>query len=79
MGLAGNMVLLTVLYNGGKMMTESQITVGDLSAFMMYSAYVGISIGGLSTFYTGIMKGIGASTRLWELMDKQPTIPIDGE
>ena len=27
-------------------MTESQITVGDLSAFLLYAAYVGISIGG---------------------------------
>ena len=28
------------------MMTESQITVGELSAFLLYAAYVGISIGG---------------------------------
>lgn len=47
MGLSGNLIIMTVLYNGGLMMTESQITVGDLSAFLLYAAYVGISIGGL--------------------------------
>lgn len=30
------------------MMNEAQITVGDLSSFMMYAAYVGISLGGMS-------------------------------
>ena len=28
------------------MMTEAQITVGDLSAFLLYAAYVGVSFGG---------------------------------
>ncbi|XP_072031210.1 ATP-binding cassette sub-family B member 10, mitochondrial-like [Amphiura filiformis] len=78
MGLSGNLIILSVLYNGGMMMNEAQITVGDLSAFMMYAAYVGISISGLSRFYTELNKGLGASTRLWELMDRQPAIPIEG-
>ncbi|XP_063958737.1 ATP-binding cassette sub-family B member 10, mitochondrial-like [Lytechinus pictus] len=76
MGLSGNLIIMTVLYNGGLMMTESQITVGDLSAFLLYAAYVGISIGGLSNFYAELMKGIGASTRLWELVDRKPSIPL---
>lgn len=76
MGLSGNLIILTVLYNGGHMMTDSQISVGDLSAFLLYAAYVGISISGLSTFYAELMKGIGASTRLWELVDRKPTIPL---
>ena len=28
------------------MMSESQITVGDLSSFLLYAAYVGVSVGG---------------------------------
>ncbi|XP_071511192.1 ATP-binding cassette sub-family B member 10, mitochondrial-like [Diadema antillarum] len=76
MGLSGNIIILTVLYNGGYMMTASQITVGDLSAFLLYAAYVGVSIGGLSSFYSELMKGLGASTRLWELVDRKPAIPL---
>lgn len=49
MGLSGNLMILGVLYNGGMMMSESQITVGDLSAFLLYAAYVGVSIGGEKT------------------------------
>ncbi|XP_067138063.1 ATP-binding cassette sub-family B member 10, mitochondrial-like [Centruroides vittatus] len=77
-GLSGNLVVLSVLYYGGIMMTEAQITVGDLTSFLMYAAYVGISIGGISSFYSELMRGLGASERLWELVDRKPTIPLTG-
>ena len=61
------------------MVTDATITVGNLSAFLLYAAYVGVAIGGLSSFYSEMMKGLGASTRLWELIDRQPSIPLIGE
>lgn len=45
-GFSGNMIILSVFYYGGIMMNESQITVGELSSFLLYAAFVGISIGG---------------------------------
>ncbi|XP_076464201.1 ATP-binding cassette sub-family B member 10, mitochondrial-like [Babylonia areolata] len=75
-GLSGNLIVLSVFYHGGMMMTESQITVGELSAFLLYAAYVGISIGGMSSFYTELNRGLGASQRLWELLDRVPAIPV---
>nr|QNH67938.1 ATP-binding cassette transporter subfamily B member 10 [Brachionus plicatilis] len=75
-GLSGNLIILSVLYYGGVCITEQAMTVGDLSAFMIYSAWVGISMAGLSSFYTELMRGIGASTRIWEIIDREPAIPI---
>lgn len=75
-GLSGNLIVLAVFYYGGIMMTESQITIGDLSAFLLYAAYVGVSVGGMTSFYTEMMRGLGASTRLWELSDREPSVPI---
>jgi ATP-binding cassette subfamily B (MDR/TAP) protein 10 len=77
-GLSGNFIILSVLYYGGTMVSESSLTVGALSAFLLYAAYVGIALGGLSSFYSEMMKGLGASTRLWELIDRQPSIPLTG-
>lgn len=45
-GLSGNIVILSVFYYGGLMMSESQLTVGDLTAFLLYAAYTGMSMGG---------------------------------
>ena len=39
-------MILSIFYNGGKMMNEAQITVGELSSFMLYAAFVGVSISG---------------------------------
>ena len=77
-GLSGNAIVLSVLYYGGVMITDSTITVGNLSAFLLYAAYIGVSIGGLSSFYTELNKALGASTRLFQLIDRVPAIPIAG-
>jgi ATP-binding cassette subfamily B (MDR/TAP) protein 10 len=77
-GLSGNAIVLSVLYYGETMLTNSTITFGNLSAFLLYAAYVGISMGGLTSFYSELNKALGASTRLFELIDRQPRIPIQG-
>lgn len=77
-GLSGNVIILSVLYYGGVMLSDATITVGNLSAFLLYAGYVGISLSGLSSFYSELNKALGASTRLFELIDRQPLISIQG-
>lgn len=60
------------------MMHAGEISVGNLTSFLIYTAYVGMSIVGLTTAYSDIMKGVGASSRLFELLDRQPAIPLRG-
>ena len=72
------MIILTVLYYGGSMVSSNVITVGNLTSFILYAAYVGIGLSGMSTFYAEVMKGLGASTRLWELVDRRPAVAITG-
>jgi len=67
-----------VLYSGGLLVSEQSISVGDLSSFLLYAAYTGVSISGLSTFYSDINRGLGASSRIWEIIDRKPSIPISG-
>ncbi|NXC60763.1 ABCBA protein, partial [Aleadryas rufinucha] len=76
-GLSGNLIVLSVLYKGGLLMGSAYMTVGELSSFLMYAFWVGISIGGLSSFYSELMKGLGAGGRLWELIERKPRLPFD--
>jgi putative ABC transport system ATP-binding protein len=73
-GLAGNMTILSLLYVGGGMVSNGTISIGDLTSFLMYTAYAGSSLFGLSSFYSELMKGVGAASRLFELQDRNPTI-----
>nr|XP_023689480.1 ATP-binding cassette sub-family B member 10, mitochondrial isoform X2 [Paramormyrops kingsleyae] len=76
-GLSGNLMILMVLYKGGLLMGSENLTMGELSAFLMYSFWVGVSVAGLSSFYSELMKGFGAGSRLWELLDRKPEFSIN--
>jgi putative ABC transport system ATP-binding protein len=73
-GLMGNMTILALLYFGGGMVKSGAISIGELTSFLMYTAYAGSSLFGLSSFYSELMKGVGAASRLFELQDRDPTI-----
>ncbi|KAM3626059.1 uncharacterized protein V6R79_021901 [Siganus canaliculatus] len=76
-GLSGNLMILSVLYKGGLLMASQHMSVGELSSFLIYTFWVGISIAGLSSFYSELMKGFGAGSRLWELLDRKPEFPLN--
>ena len=73
-GLVGNITILTLLYAGSSMVKSGAISIGDLTSFLMYTAYAGSSLFGLSSFYSELMKGVGAASRIFELQDSQPDI-----
>ncbi|KAF6073051.1 ATP binding cassette subfamily B member 10 [Phyllostomus discolor] len=76
-GLSGNLIVLSVLYKGGLLMGSAHMTVGELSSFLLYTFWVGLSIAGLSSFYSELMKGLGAGGRLWELLERKPELPFN--
>ncbi|KXS99482.1 hypothetical protein AC578_3772 [Pseudocercospora eumusae] len=79
-GFMGNATFITLLYVGSGMVRSGAMTIGDLTTFLMYTGYAGSSIFGLSSFYSELMKGVGAATRLFELQDREPTIsPTKGD
>lgn len=73
-GLAGNMTILALLYIGGGLVQSGAISIGELTSFLMYTVYAGSSLFGLSGFWSDLMKGVGAASRLFELQDRKPTI-----
>lgn len=77
-GLSGNLIVLSVLWYGGSMMQAGLLTVGNLTSFLLYTAYLGVSVVGFSNSYGELMKGVGVSKRLFELIDRNPTIATEG-
>lgn len=56
------------------MVKNGVISLGDLTSFLMYTAYAGSSMFGVSSFWSELMKGVGAASRLFELQDRKPNI-----
>ncbi|KAG8955605.1 ATP-binding cassette permease mdl1 [Tulasnella sp. 424] len=77
-GWAGNVTILMLLGYGGTLVSRGEISVGDLTSLLLYTAYVGSALGNLSAFFSSIMKGIGAGNRVFGLIEREPTIPPSG-
>ncbi|KAI5950754.1 MDL1 [Candida jiufengensis] len=73
-GFIGNVTMIGLLIIGTRLIGMGELTIGDLSSFMMYAVYTGSSVFGLGNFYTELMKGIGAAERIFELIEYKPKI-----
>lgn len=73
-GIAANIAMLSVLTYGGNLVIDNQLTVGELTSFLLYSVYVAFALSGTATFYADFMRGVGASQRVFELLDSTPKI-----
>ncbi|KAK2463064.1 hypothetical protein APHAL10511_004719 [Amanita phalloides] len=77
-GWSGNVTILGLLGYGGTLVSNGVISVGDLTSLLLYTVYVGNGLQMLTSFFTSIMRGVGAGMRIFELLDRQPVIPYDG-
>ncbi|POW20539.1 hypothetical protein PSHT_03445 [Puccinia striiformis] len=78
-GFTGNATIIALLTYGGTLVSRGEISVGDLSSLMMYTAYVGSSLISLSSWFATLMKGLGASNRIFEILDAKPVSVILGK
>ncbi|WP_418262980.1 ABC transporter ATP-binding protein [Flavobacterium faecale] len=46
--------------------------VGDLISFILYTTFIGASFGGIAEMYAQIQKAVGATERVFELLDETP-------
>jgi len=72
MGFAGFGAVALVLWFGGNEVIDGTLSLGDLNSFMLYTIVLGFSLGALSSLYADFNRALGASTRVFELMDRVP-------
>jgi ABC-type bacteriocin/lantibiotic exporter with double-glycine peptidase domain len=69
--------LVAVIWKGASMMAQGIIDTGELFSFVIYSGFIGGTIGGLAGVFTQIQKFIGATEELFELMEEEPELLDD--
>jgi ABC-type multidrug transport system fused ATPase/permease subunit len=67
-------IVLVVWYGTG-LMQQGQLSFGDLTAFVVYTAFVGGTMGGFAELYSQLQKTLGATQRVRELL-REDTEPI---
>jgi len=66
--------IAVVLWFGSRMVVAGQMSAGDLIAFVLYTFFVGGAVGGMTELYGQFNQAIGATRRVFELLDTEPQI-----
>jgi subfamily B ATP-binding cassette protein MsbA len=66
--------VVAVLWQGGLLVLEGQLTAGALVKFLLYAITVAAAVGALASLYGSYQEAVGAAQRVFELLDMKPTV-----
>jgi ABC transporter fused permease/ATP-binding protein len=67
-----------VLWFGGREVIENSLTAGELMQFLLYLVVVAIGVGSLGSLWGDLMAGVGASHRIFEIIEREPSFSDTG-
>jgi ABC transporter fused permease/ATP-binding protein len=70
LGLFGTMV--AVIWRGSMLISTGEIATGELFSFVIYTVFIGGTIGGMADVFARVQKFIGATEDLLEIMNETP-------
>lgn len=63
--------IVAVIWYAVRLVQTGELTEGEMFAFILYTTFVGASIGGIAELYTQIQKAVGATERVLDILDEQ--------
>jgi len=66
--------VVAVLWEGGQLVLDGALTPGALVSFLLYAITVAAAVGSLASLFGSYQEAIGAATRIFELMETEPTV-----
>ncbi|XP_053136106.1 ABC-type oligopeptide transporter ABCB9 isoform X2 [Hemicordylus capensis] len=77
-GLTLLIVQVSILYYGGHLVISDRMTSGNLISFIIYEFVLGDCMESIGSVYSGLMQGVGAAEKVFEFIDRKPTMVHDG-
>ena len=71
--LVGLSVIVFVIWYGGTLVVDGELSVGTLTAFLMYVVTLAFSIGTLGGLWADFMSAFGAGTRIFQILEATNT------
>lgn len=65
-----------VVWYGGNLVLNGELDFKDLFTFIIYTGFIGGSVGGLGDMYAQIQKTIGASERVLEILEEKSEVDV---
>ena len=67
--------IVVVLWQGGRLVLEGELTAGMLVAFLLYAVSIAGAITSLAGFWSNIQEAAGAAQRIFEILDHPAELP----
>ncbi|MFQ5335017.1 MAG: ABC transporter ATP-binding protein, partial [Flavobacteriales bacterium] len=64
-------IVATTWYGATLVQSGQELSIGDLFSFILYTVFIGASIGGIASQYSSIQRAIGATEDLLDLLEEQ--------
>ncbi|GMI17664.1 hypothetical protein TrLO_g10540 [Triparma laevis f. longispina] len=77
-GGLGQVTLVGLLWYGGELVLNEEMTAGRLITFMMYALQTGASLAVFAGLFSSFMDAMGASSRTFEIIDREPELKLRG-
>ncbi|CAF1125845.1 unnamed protein product [Rotaria sordida] len=74
-GLLTAGIISVVMWYGAKLIHDKKLSIGVLSSFLLYLIQVVVAFAYLASLYGEFMQTVGASKKIFNLLDRQPKIP----
>ncbi|MCA9534572.1 MAG: ATP-binding cassette domain-containing protein [Myxococcales bacterium] len=72
--LSGFIAIGLIVWLGGLMVADGELSAGSLTAFMLYTGVVAVALGSLVGIWAALQRAAGATERLFALVDLVPRI-----
>jgi ATP-binding cassette, subfamily B, bacterial MsbA len=70
--------IVVVLWQGGRLVLEGQLTAGTLVSFLLYAVTVAFAVGGLASLWSGFQEAAGAAHRVFQLLGTRSDLEEPG-
>jgi len=73
-GFIAFITALALLWYGGREVIAGTLSPGEMVAFILYAVIIAGPMGSFARLYTRIQEGLGASERIFEILDTEPEV-----
>ena len=74
--LIGYAAISGVIWYGGRQVITGELSIGDLTQFLIYLMIVAFSVGSLGGLWGDFMSAVGAGKRIFEIMERKTAMDI---
>lgn len=69
--------IILILWYGAVLVTQGELTVGELTGFVFYTIFIGGALAGMGDLYAKIQSTLGGTERILDIIHQEPELTVE--